>query len=121
MLSSTPLTFTPRQVQIIRLIDQGMTYDEMGEQLGIAPRTVKAHADTIRIKLNEPDYILFGSFLTWAVIDRISIGKRNAFGPLGARTGGLSGDILAVGGGLAIYLFMLFWGHRWLIGVPLLP
>jgi hypothetical protein len=28
---------------------------------------------------------------------------------------------LAVGGGLAIYLFMLFWGHRWLIGVPLLP
>jgi DNA-binding CsgD family transcriptional regulator len=52
MLSSAPLAFTPRQVQIIRLIDQGLTYDEMGEQLGIAPRTVKAHADTIRIKLN---------------------------------------------------------------------
>ena len=65
--------------------------------------------------------ILFGSFLTWAVIDRISVGKRNALGPMGAQTGGLSGDILAVGGGLAIYLFMLFWGHRWLIGVPLLP
>lgn len=46
------LSLTPRQVQIVRLIDQGMTYDEMGETLGIAPRTVKAHTDTIRIKLN---------------------------------------------------------------------
>ncbi len=46
------LSFTPRQVQIIKLIDEGLTYEEMGDALGIAPRTVKAHADTIRIKLN---------------------------------------------------------------------
>jgi len=64
--------------------------------------------------------ILFGSFLTWALIDRISVGQRNALGPLGARAGGLSGDLVAVGGGLAIYLIMIFWGHRWLIGVPVL-
>jgi DNA-binding CsgD family transcriptional regulator len=43
---------TPRQMQIARLIDKGMTYDEMGAALGIAPRTVKTHTDTIRIKLN---------------------------------------------------------------------
>jgi uncharacterized membrane protein len=65
--------------------------------------------------------ILFGSFLAWAFIDRISVGQRNALGPLGARAGGLSGDLAAVGGGLAIYLIMIFWGHRWLIGVPVLP
>lgn len=46
------LSLTPRQVQIVRLIDEGMTYEEMGDALGIAPRTVKAHTDTIRIKLN---------------------------------------------------------------------
>jgi len=24
-------------------------------------------------------------------------------------------------GGLALYALLLFWGHRWLTGVPLLP
>jgi DNA-binding CsgD family transcriptional regulator len=43
---------TPRQIQIVKLIDKGMTYDEMGAALGVSPRTVKAHTDTIRIKLN---------------------------------------------------------------------
>ena len=65
--------------------------------------------------------ILFGSFFIWAVIDAISASRRKALGPLGARAGGLPGDVGAVLGGLAIYLIMLFWGHRWLIGVPLLP
>ena len=65
--------------------------------------------------------ILFGSFLIWAVVDAISASRRKALGPLGDRAGGLPGDVGAVLGGLAIYLIMLFWGHRWLIGVPLLP
>jgi len=46
------LSLTPRQVQIVRLIDQGMTYEEMGDKLGISSRTVKAHTDTIRLKLD---------------------------------------------------------------------
>jgi len=61
--------------------------------------------------------LLFGSFLLWAGIDRVSVGRRNALGPLGSRTGDLSGDIVAVVVGLAIYLILVFWGHRWLIGV----
>jgi uncharacterized membrane protein len=65
--------------------------------------------------------ILFGSFFIWAVVDAISASRRKALGPLGDRAGGLPGDVGAVLGGLAIYLIMLFWGHRWLIGVPLLP
>jgi uncharacterized membrane protein len=65
--------------------------------------------------------IVFGSFLAWAVIDRISVGWRHALGPLGARGGGLAGDMIALVGGVAVYLVMIFWGHSWLIGVPLVP
>lgn len=42
---------TNRQLEIARLIAEGLTYDEMGERLGISPRTVKAHTDVIRLKL----------------------------------------------------------------------
>lgn len=63
--------------------------------------------------------LLFGGFLAFAVYDRISVKKREALGPLGARTGGLSGDIIAVVAGLALYAFMLTVGHPLLIGVPL--
>lgn len=65
--------------------------------------------------------ILFGSLLAYAVYDRISVKRRGALGPLGAAQGGLGGDIAAVGVGLALYAFMLHFGHGWLIGVPLLP
>jgi uncharacterized membrane protein len=63
--------------------------------------------------------LLFGAFLAWAVIDRISVKRRDALGPLGARTGGLGGDVAAVGIGLAAYLAMVVWGHEYLIGQPL--
>lgn len=65
--------------------------------------------------------VLFGSFLAWAVFDVISVKKRGALGPLGARQGGLGGDVLAVVVGMALYAVMLLWGHARLIGVPLLP
>lgn len=42
---------TPRELEIARLIADGLTYEEMGNRLGISPRTVKAHTDKIRIKL----------------------------------------------------------------------
>ncbi|MEO0810545.1 MAG: NnrU family protein [Pseudomonadota bacterium] len=69
--------------------------------------------------------ILFGSFLAYVVIDRISVKRRaaagiEARGPLGARTGGLVGDITVIGVGLAAYAFMLIVGHQWLIGVALI-
>lgn len=67
--------------------------------------------------------VLFGSFLAWAVWDRISIKRRGggSLGPLGTAKGGLGGDIAAVVVGLALTAFMVPWGHAHLIGVPLLP
>lgn len=65
--------------------------------------------------------VLFGSFLAWAIYDRISVSHRAALGPLSARTGGLGGDIAVLVAGLGLYAAMLLWGHARLIGVPLLP
>lgn len=64
--------------------------------------------------------LLFGSFLAYAVVDRVSVKARGARGPLGARTGGLGGDIAVVVVGIALYAFMLHFGHQLLIGVPVL-
>jgi uncharacterized membrane protein len=65
--------------------------------------------------------LLFGSFLAYGVWDRMSVTQRGALGPLGARQGGSLQDMLVIAAGLAVYGFMLFWGHGWLTGVPLLP
>lgn len=61
--------------------------------------------------------VLFGSFLAYAVVDRISVKRRGALGPLGAASGGLGGDIVIVVVGTAVYAFLLFYGHEWLFGV----
>ena len=45
---------TERQLQIVRLIAQGCSNDEVGTTLGIAPRTAKAHSDALRQKLGVP-------------------------------------------------------------------
>jgi DNA-binding CsgD family transcriptional regulator len=44
-------TITERQLEVIELIAAGCSSDEIGERLGISPRTVKAHCDTLRHKL----------------------------------------------------------------------
>lgn len=64
--------------------------------------------------------VLFGSFLAWAIYDRISVKQRAALGPLGERRGGVGGDVAAIAIGVALWAFMLYWGHALLIGVPLL-
>jgi len=65
--------------------------------------------------------LLFGTFLVWAVFDRISVKKRSALGPLGAKSGGLVGDGIAVVLGLALYAFLLLYGHLWLFNAHPLP
>jgi len=65
--------------------------------------------------------LLFGSFLVFAVYDIISASQRAALGPLGRAQGSVAGDVAAIAGGLALYGLLLFWGHRWLTGVPLVP
>lgn len=62
--------------------------------------------------------ILFGSFLAWAVYDRISVKRRNARGPLGEKRG--ANDIVVVVIGALLWAGFLFGAHRLLIGVPLL-
>ncbi len=65
--------------------------------------------------------LLFGSFLAFAVIDRISVMSRPSPGPLGDARGGALHDMAVIAAGLALYLLILFWGHARLTGVPLLP
>lgn len=64
--------------------------------------------------------LLFGGFLAYAVYDRISVKKRGALGPLGARHGGVLNDVVVVVVGTLAYLAMFRWGHPLLIGVPLI-
>ncbi len=45
---------TERQLQIVTLIANGCSNDEVGERLGISPRTAKAHCDALRQKLGVP-------------------------------------------------------------------
>lgn len=61
--------------------------------------------------------ILFGSFLAFAVYDRISLKKRGALGPLGTKTGPAINDVIVIVGGTALYAVFLLWGHEYLIGV----
>ena len=66
------------------------------------------------------DVLLFGGFLLWASIDRVSV-KYRADAPRGvARQGGLANDATALFGGLALYALFVFWAHGKVIGVPLL-
>jgi DNA-binding NarL/FixJ family response regulator len=45
------LKFTERQRQVVRLIAVGCSNLEIAERLGVSPRTAKAHADVLRVKL----------------------------------------------------------------------
>jgi DNA-binding CsgD family transcriptional regulator len=47
-------TLTRRQHQIVHLIAAGYSNEEVGLELGISPRTAKAHCDVLRQKLGVP-------------------------------------------------------------------
>ena len=47
-------SITVRQKQVIQLIAEGRSNEEVGQKLGISPRTAKAHCDTLRLKLGVP-------------------------------------------------------------------
>jgi uncharacterized membrane protein len=66
--------------------------------------------------------LLFGSFLAFAVYDRISVKRRGALGPLGdTKPTSIINDVIVVVLGVALYAALLFGGHAWLIGVSPLP
>lgn len=66
------------------------------------------------------DVLLFGSFLAWAVADRISL-KRRASVPVPPRATLRHADLIAIVGGLILYALMIFRLHSLLIGVSPLP
>jgi len=51
ILHEGPPVITDRQRQVIELIAAGCSNDEVARQLGISPRTAKAHSDVLRQKL----------------------------------------------------------------------
>jgi uncharacterized membrane protein len=64
--------------------------------------------------------ILFGSFLAWAVFDRISLKRRADAGGPPIPVGGASNDVIAVVVGIVVYLALAFAFHPVVIGVPVI-
>ena len=62
--------------------------------------------------------ILFGSFLAWAVLDRISLKRRADAGGPPIPIGGWGNDAIAVAVGIVVYLALAFAFHPVVIGVP---
>jgi len=66
------------------------------------------------------DLLLFGGFLTWAVLDRISF-KRRTQPDLRTAPPGKYNDLIAIVTGLIVYVIFAKWLHLYLIGVYPLP
>jgi uncharacterized membrane protein len=62
--------------------------------------------------------ILFGSFLAWAVFDRISLKRRSDAGGPPIPVGGATNDLIAIAVGVIAYLALAFAFHPVVIGVP---
>jgi uncharacterized membrane protein len=62
--------------------------------------------------------VLFGSFLGWAVFDRISLKRRTDTGGPPIPVGGWGNDMIAVAVGFVVYLALAFAFHPVVIGVP---
>ncbi len=63
------------------------------------------------------DVLLFGGFLAWAIADRIAVKRRTVPHRAPGAPAGRFNDVIAVVGGLALYLLFVMWAHVWLIGV----
>jgi uncharacterized membrane protein len=64
------------------------------------------------------DVILFGAFLVWAVVDRISLKSRPQRALPEARPRARN-DLIAVVAGLALFVAFVSGLHAWLFGVPI--
>jgi uncharacterized membrane protein len=63
------------------------------------------------------DVLLFGGFLAWAVVDRISL-KRRPQRSIPQLPGSKLNDVIVIVGGLGLYAAFAFWLHPLWIGVP---
>ena len=67
------------------------------------------------------DLLLFGGFLIWAVADRISVKRRAVVRPVPGPPPMKYNDLIAVVGGLGVYVIFVLWLHVRLIGVSPIP
>ena len=64
--------------------------------------------------------VLFGSFLAWAVFDRISLKHRADPGAPPIPVGGWVNDLIAIAVGIVVYLALAYVFHPVVIGVPVI-
>jgi uncharacterized membrane protein len=62
--------------------------------------------------------ILFGSFLAWAVLDRIAVKHRGEPAAPPVPVDGFKNDFIVVVAGTLVYFALGLWFHPWVIGVP---
>ncbi len=46
---------TPRELEVLRLLAEGLTNQQVGSRLSLSPRTVKTHVQNLLVKLDTPD------------------------------------------------------------------
>ena len=63
------------------------------------------------------DVLLFGGFLAWAVLDRLSLKRRPVQAAVRTAPPGPWNDVIAVVLGLAVYALLIGWAHSRLFGV----
>ena len=83
-----------------------------------APDISASDRSTILATLNGDvaGMLLFGTFLAWAVVDRIAVKRRGDLGaPAMPRFTRADGVALLAGSAAFV---LMFWAHRYLIGVP---
>jgi len=88
--------------------------------------TITKHPQLIAVKLwavshllvngTSADILLFGSFLLWAVADRVSM-KRRATRAVPAMPESKTNDVVVVILGLSVYVAIVFWLHELLFGI----
>lgn len=49
------VNLTPRETEVLTLIAEGMTNQQVGTELGLSARTIKTHVQNLLTKLNAPD------------------------------------------------------------------
>ena len=53
--SDDPSPLTPRELEVLQLLTEGLTNAEIGERLGLSSRTIKTHVQNLLAKLDVPD------------------------------------------------------------------
>lgn len=46
---------TPREIEVLQLLAEGMTNQQVGSRLGLSARTIKTHVQNLLVKLDVPD------------------------------------------------------------------